>query len=137
MKKDLKSINLDFLSTDVSVSVKIESEVGSPPPPDKFETSIARDFKIPDGIEKDAASDGFKLSELRTYKNNKIQKEPFYTFKFPWGHVYSWSTPTRGAKTYSYICRTQDSYCFKIGPYQNLYWDFNWNSLSFSKLNQK
>ena len=137
MKKRSKTIKLAFPAAKTIVSVNSEADSKEQLPSEDFDISIINDFKVPQSIEKDAEERGFKLSDLKTWKGNEPQKDPYYIFKFPWGHVYTWQTPTKGSASFSYICRSKDAFCFKVGPYQSLYWDFNWRTVSFSDLNPK
>jgi hypothetical protein len=133
-----KQVRLKFPTVNLSIEVQVASRYREMiTAPDEFETSVIRNFKVPDGIEKDAGALGFKLSELRTFNDGYSLKEPYYKYNYSWGNVYTWNTPTKGSAIYSYICRSQDSFCLKIGPYQNVSWEFKWDSLVISELKKK
>ena len=139
--KHIKKVTLAFASKQTSITIDIESDRPANEfrsgEFDQFNTSIVNDFSVPTGIEKETAEKGFKLNELKTYKGNSEQSDPYVTNNFSWGQVYTWRTPTRGSATFSYICRKKEKFCFKIGPYQDLYWQFDWNTIAFSKLPAK
>jgi hypothetical protein len=127
--KHEKIVTLNFGPPETLMTVPAQSEYELDPLIKDLHTSILKGFKPPVGIAEDMKKAGYRLAQPNASQGNKQKALAFSTSDFPWGQVYTWQTPTRGSAAYSYICRKKDDFCFKVGPYTLI--EFDWKRIDF------